>query len=123
MAGTFQISLLKDAFIGKRVSSEKLDHFGWERQSTRMDGKPEGPGEPWVHSNTFLSQKDTNNDQRPEFEEYIILALQHSGSKIIDIFCAAFAKPDVPEMGVFEPHYLFRPDYDKAVELISQVLA
>ena len=123
MPGTFPISLLKESFIGRKVSLEKLDEFGWQRQSTTIDGTPERSGEPLVHLNTFLSQKDTSDDQRPQFEEYIIIGIQHLESEITDIFCAAYAKPDVPEMGVFEPPYLFGADNDKAIEIITHVLA
>ena len=119
---TFQISLLKEAFVGKRVSLEKLEESGWERQSARPDGTFEETGEPWVHLNTFLSPKDATCDQRPEFEEYIIIGIEHLDSKITDVLCGAFAKPDVPNIGIFEPAYLFRADYEKAREVIANVL-
>jgi len=120
--GTFEISLLRESFIGQSISLEKLDECGWQRESTRLDGTLEGPGEPWVHTITFLSQKEDSPD-RPEFEEYIIIGIEHLDSKITDILCAAFAEPDVPEMGVFEPPFLFGADYDKAREVITGVLA
>jgi len=120
--GTFEISLLRESFVGQRVSLEKLNQPGWERQSARPDGKLEEAGEPWVHLNTFLSQKDKSCGQHPEFEEYIIIGIQHLDSKVTDILCGAFAKPDVPDMGIFEPPYLFKADYEKAREVIGNVL-
>ena len=121
-AGTYEISLLRDAFIGRRVSLEKLGQPGWERQSSRPDGKLEEAGEPWVHLNTFLSPKDASSDKHPEFEEFIIIGIEHLDSRITDILCGAFAKPDVPNMGIFEPLYLFKADYDKARDVIADVL-
>jgi len=120
--GTFEINLLRESFVGLRVSLEKLNPPEWERQSARPDGKLEEAGEPWVHLNTFLSQKDKSCGQHPEFEEYIIVGIQHLESKITDILCGAFAKPDVPDMGIFEPPYLFKADYEKAREVIANVL-